>query len=247
MSSIRRRDVIAGSALLLVGSKLAHGELIAGQLPWHPGSTSPPHPVRPGSWQFFSAAEAQVVEALADRIIPPDPQTFGGKEAGCAVFIDRQLAGPYGHREGLYVSGPFQPGSKQQGPQSAQTPRQLYRGGLAELDRYCRSGQAHASTGKGFAELAPDQQDPILKALEQGSVHFDTLDAQSFFEQLLKDVQQGFFADPIYGGNRDMCSWKMIGFPGARYDYSDWVGRHNERYPLPPVSIAGRADWNPSR
>ena len=50
----------------------------------------------------------------------------------------------------------------------------------------------------------------------------------------------GFFADPIYGGNRDMCAWKMIGFPGARYDYRDWVGRHNERYPHPPVSIGGR-------
>ncbi|MBV9727128.1 MAG: gluconate 2-dehydrogenase subunit 3 family protein, partial [Gammaproteobacteria bacterium] len=48
-----------------------------------------------------------------------------------------------------------------------------------------------------------------------------------------------------YGGNRDMCSWKMIGFPGARYDYRDWVGRHNERYPYPPVSIAGRPDWTP--
>ena len=44
-----------------------------------------------------------------------------------------------------------------------------------------------------------------------------------------------------------MCSWKMIGFPGARYDYSDWVGRHNERYPFPPVSIAGRDDWNPHK
>ena len=52
---------------------------------------------------------------------------------------------------------------------------------------------------------------------------------------------EGFFADPIYGGNRDMAGWKMIGFPGARYDYRDWVSRHNERYPYPPVSIQGRA------
>ena len=60
---------------------------------------------------------------------------------------------------------------------------------------------------------------------------------------LLKDMQQGFFADPIYGGNRDMCAWKMIGFPGARYNYLDWIERHNERFPLPPVSILGRSDW----
>jgi gluconate 2-dehydrogenase gamma chain len=60
-------------------------------------------------------------------------------------------------------------------------------------------------------------------------------------------MQQGFFSDPIYGGNRDMCAWKMIGFPGTRYDYREWVGRHNERYPYPPVSIAGRPDWTPNK
>lgn len=245
MSSMRRRDVVTGSALLLVGSKLARGAVIAGHLPWHPDSAAPPPPVQPGAWRFFTPAEVEAVEALADRIIPPDPQTFGGKDAGCALFIDRQLAGPYGRREGLYVSGPFRSGTQQQGPQSPQTPAELYRTGLAALDRYCRSGQAPRTTG--FAQLTPIQQDTILAALENGALRFDAVNAQTFFEQLLKDVQQGFFADPLYGGNRDMCSWKMIGFPGARYDYTDWVGRHNERYPHPPVSIAGRPDWNHSR
>lgn len=248
MSGIRRRDVLAGSALLLVGNKLAQGEVIAGHLPWHPGANAAPEPAQPGSWRFFKPAEAEAVEAIADRFIPPDPQTFGGKEAGCAVFIDRQLAGPYGRREGLYLSGPFRAGTQQQGPQSPQNPGQLYRAGLAALDEYCRSGrEAHTSPGKAFAQLTADQQDGILNGLESGAVHFEALDARTFFEQVLKDVQEGFFADPIYGGNRDMCAWKMIGFPGARYDYSDWVGRHNERYPLPPVSIAGRPDWNPPR
>src|SRR5262249_25487719 len=149
--------------------------------------------------------------------------------AGCAVYVDRQLAGPYGRREGLYVSGPFHPGSKEQGPQSALTPSQLYRSGLDSLDRYCRSGQSGGSA-KAFAELTAAEQDAVLEGLESSRIHFEGVDAKAFFEQLLKDVQQGFFADPIYGGNRDMCSWKMIGFPGARYDYTDWVGRHNERY-----------------
>ena len=30
---------------------------------------------------------------------------------------------------------------------------------------------------------------------------------------------------------------------GTRYDYRDWVDRHNEAYPLPPVAITGRSDW----
>ena len=32
---------------------------------------------------------------------------------------------------------------------------------------------------------------------------------------------EGYFADPIYGGNRDMAGWKLVGFPGVRYDYRD--------------------------
>lgn len=37
----------------------------------------------------------------------------------------------------------------------------------------------------------------------------------------------------------------MIGFPGAYYDYREWVGRHNERSPHPPVGISGRPEWTP--
>jgi gluconate 2-dehydrogenase gamma chain len=191
---------------------------------------------------FFTEAEARAVEALADRFIPPDARTPGGKDAGCAVFIDRQLAGPYGRREGWYTVGPFDKGMKEQGPQTSQTPADLYRVGLGALDRYCHTPEGG---GKPFAAMEAARQDDILHRLESGSLKLEGVDAATFFEQVLKDVQQGFFADPIYGGNRDMCSWKMIGFPGARYDYTDWVLRHNERYPYPPVSIAGRSAWNP--
>jgi len=61
----------------------------------------------------------------------------------------------------------------------------------------------------------------------------------AFFEQILNNTREGFLSDPVYGGNRGMVGWQMIGFPGARYDYRDWVERHNERYPLPPVGIGG--------
>jgi gluconate 2-dehydrogenase gamma chain len=36
-----------------------------------------------------------------------------------------------------------------------------------------------------------------------------------------------------------MGSWKMIGFPGARADYMDWVDQPGKTYPLGPVSISG--------
>jgi gluconate 2-dehydrogenase gamma chain len=238
---LRRRDLLASAAVFL-GATAARAAIISGTLPWEPNAGDPPDVVRPGPWQFFTAQEAAAVEAMVDRIIPPDPNTSGGKDAGCAVFIDRQLAGPYGRREGLYTGRPFLNGTKQQGSQSADGPAVQYRKALAELDRYCRANRGN----KGFADLADADKDEVLSGLEGGTIKFADTDAQSFFETFLKDVQEGFFADPLYGGNRDMVAWKMIGFPGARYDYRDWVTRHNERYPLPPVSILGRPEWTPA-
>jgi gluconate 2-dehydrogenase gamma chain len=179
------------------------------------------------------------MEALADCIIPPDAETPGGKDAGCAVFVDRQLAGPYGKREGLYVRPPFQVGTKSQGSQSEKGPAQHYREALAALDSSCKAKYS----GKSFADLPVADKDEVLRELEKGDFKLEGVDGQSFFEQAVKDVQMGFFADPIYGGNRDMVAWKMIGYPGARYNYLDWVSRHNERFPLPPVGITGSAQW----
>jgi gluconate 2-dehydrogenase gamma chain len=151
------------------------------------------------------------------------------------------LKGPYGSSDGLYKLGPYTKGTKQQGPQSAQTPAELYRKGLASLDKHCTA----SFDGKRFAQLSAEQQDDVLKKIEAGEVKFDGVDAQGFFDALLKDVPEGFFSDPIHGGNRNMVGWSMIGFPGIRYDYRDWVHRHNERYPYPPVAITGRTDWTP--
>jgi hypothetical protein len=98
MTDLRRRDLLVGTALVIVGEKVARGSIISGHLPWAPVAESHPAPPTADSWLFFTNAEAAMVESIADRIIPPDPQTPGGKDAGCAAFIDRQLAGPYGQR-----------------------------------------------------------------------------------------------------------------------------------------------------
>ena len=238
---VSRRHLLASTAFWLVGSLSARAAVIANHLPWAPNAGSPPVPVKPGPWLFFTGPEGRAVEAIADRIIPSDPQTPGGKDAGCAVFIDRQMAGPYGRQDGLYARPPFLKGTPQQGLQSEAGPAQQYREGLAALDRYCRSRYSNMA----FADLADSDKDEILSGLEHGKVKLEGTDGTAFFEQMITDVKEGFFADPIYGGNRDMVGWRMIGYPGARYNYLDWVHRHNERFPLPPVSIAGRADWTP--
>ena len=239
-----RRTFLVSAAVWFTGTtSLTRASVIRDHMPWSPFPSSPPEFERPGPWQFFTSDEARAMEAIVDRIIPPDPETPGGRDAGCAVFIDRQLKGPYGSSAGLYKLGPFTKGTKEQGPQSALTPAELYRKSLAALDQYCKANAG----GKSFEQLSAEQQNDTLKKIESGEIKFDGVDAQAFFSTLLKDVPEGFFSDPIHGGNRDMVGWKMIGFPGIRYDYRDWIGRHNERYPHPPVSIIGRADWTPHK
>ena len=214
---INRRRFLVSSAIWFVGTtSLTHASLIRDHMPWSPFPLSAPEFERPGPWQFFTADEARAMEAIVDRIIPPDPDSPGGKDAGCATFIDRQLKGPYGSAAGLYRLGPYTKGTKEQGPQSPQTPAELYRKALAALDKYCKANRA----GKSFDQFSAEQQDNTLKGLESGEIKLDGVNAQGFFDALLKDVPEGFFSDPIHG----------VQSRNGRLE-DDWVSRHSLRLP----------------
>jgi gluconate 2-dehydrogenase gamma chain len=228
---LRRRDVLAGGTAMVALAPRAEAQSFAAAN--RQPATAPPVAPRPGPWRFFTDEEGRAVEAIVDRLIPPDPETPGGKQAGCAFFIDRQLAGPYGRAEGLYMEGPFQEGTKTQGDQSHRTPGELYRDALSALTAYCHDRMG----GRHFEALSPEEQDELLKQMEARKLRLGDVDAGAFFEQILENTKEGFFADPVYGGNRDMAGWKMIGFPGARYDHRSWVELHNTPYNLPPVAI----------
>jgi gluconate 2-dehydrogenase gamma chain len=236
----RRSLLVSTAALLVAGTTAGRARTLSGGMPWEPGEATPPAMVRPGPWMFFTSDEAALVEAAVDRLIPPDDRGPGGKDAGCAVFIDRQLAGPYGRGAGLYLKPPFMPGAATQGYQMPDAPAARYRAGLKAMADYIKT----TFSGKSFGELAPADQDKVLAGLESGSIALGDVKSTELFALLLANTKEGFFADPVYGGNRDMAGWKLVGFPGARYDYRDWVERHNEVYPLPPVSIMGRSDWS---
>ena len=122
--------------------------------------------------------------------------------------------------------------------QTARTPAQLYRAGISGVDAYVMK-----SDGKAFAQLSSGEQDELLSGLEKGEVKLEGVNGKTFFGLLLQNTIEGYLSDPIYGGNRDMTAWKLIGFPGARYDYRDWVDKHNQRFPLPPVGLKGRPEW----
>jgi gluconate 2-dehydrogenase gamma chain len=69
---------------------------------------------------------------------------------------------------------------------------------------------------------------------------FDGFDSKQFFNALLTINMEGFFSDPIYGGNRNKASWRMLGFPGLPGVYAEKVDEYRDkRYPMTePLSIA---------
>lgn len=241
---VSRRNLL--TAGLAIGSSVAltstaEAKSISGEMPWEPGVANAPTEISPGPYQFFTGDEVTFIDAAVSRLIPKDDLGPGAKEAGATVFLDRQLAGSYGSAARWYMQGPWSRGSSTQGYQSRLTPAQLYRAGIKAVDDYCRDTQS----GKTFAQLAPDKQDEILSALEKGKAKLKGVDAGAFFAMLLQNTVEGFFSDPIYGGNRNMVGWKLIGFPGARYDYRPYVNKHGQRLNLPPVGIKGRPGWTP--
>lgn len=236
---MQRRDFLSSALALAAASTLpvARGEVISGGQPWEPGVASlPPLPqVRQGGLAFFNQHEFQTAEAIADRLIPADDLSIGGKDAGCATFIDRQLAGDYGKGTTLYRLGRFVKGTFEQGTQSPLTPAERWRKGLVVMDGYC-----NAKFGKPFVQLEGGQQDDVLRSFESNEVavgsDFDN-GAKEIFEQVLANVREGFLADPIYGGNKDMASWKMLGFPGARYDFRDVIAKKGQKLKIIPTSL----------
>ncbi len=186
--------------------------------------------------QFFTRAEWRFVNAWVDRLIPPDATGPGAIEAGVPGFIDLQLAGPYGAGAYWYMSGPFHPDAPATlGYQHPHTPRALYRQAIAGLDADVR--RRH---GKAFAALSPDARDAYLKLVEADGVGLEGVSASAFFDLAWRNTREGYFSDPIHGGNRGMAAWRMVGFPGARADFTARMDKPGAPYPRGPVSIGGR-------
>jgi gluconate 2-dehydrogenase gamma chain len=184
------------------------------------------------AWRFFNGNEVRAVEAAVARIIPTDDTGPGAREASVASFIDLQLAGAWGDGAQLYRHPPFLPGTPQQGYQLAFTPAEMFRLGFAKLDESARKADSVA-----FADLTAQQQDELLALAEQGKLDFGPLPSAVFFGALLDIVMEGFFSDPIYGGNREKIGWKLVGFPGVHASYANDIERHGVAWTRPSASI----------
>ncbi|KOC89376.1 gluconate 2-dehydrogenase subunit 3 family protein [Winslowiella iniecta] len=233
---MKRRQFLQSFAAIGLATSLpaTNAAEVSGGQPWEPGKIfTPPPPPKKGGLQYLTAHEFATVGAIAERFIPADEMSISGKEAGCATFIDRQLAGDYGNAVTVYRLGRFVKGTPEQGPQSPLTPAQRYRQGLAALDVATQK-----QFGKNFVDLDGDQQDKLLHAMEADQLDLGPqVETKVLFELLLQNVREGFLSDPLYGGNKDMASWKMIGFPGARYDFRDLLSKKGQKLNIIPTSL----------
>ncbi|MDQ6645759.1 MAG: gluconate 2-dehydrogenase subunit 3 family protein [Pseudomonadota bacterium] len=184
---------------------------------------------------FLSAQELAFVDAATRRLIPDEEDGLGAGGAHVAAFIDRQLAGPYGRAERWYMQGPWADGIPQQGYQLKLTPAELYRAAIHDVNAWCQQQQARA-----FVSMAGDDQDHVLHGMESGDIELAQVPAKAYFQMLWENTVEGFLADPMYGGNYGFAGWKLIGFPGPRYNYVNDIEQYGKPYTMPTVGILGR-------
>ena len=185
------------------------------------------------AYGYLLEPEARFLDAAVARLIPADDLGPGAKEAGVTYYIDQQLVSVWGSHGRNYRAGPWLEGTPQQGFQSRLTPREIYRAAIRDTNAYC--GKQY---GKNFEFLTPAQHDEVLHGLEVGKIALPSVSSKLFFELLMRNTEEGFFADPMYGGNRDKVGWKLIGFPGiAASVYAERVADQNTPYRAEPISI----------
>ena len=184
--------------------------------------------------RFFDPQQRATIEAAMARIIPTD-DTPGAREAGTIDFVDRYLSGIgfiYAKPDGSGFE-PLEGRRAEAWQQRIDILRDCYRSGIESLDR-----TAQQRFGAAFVELSGEDQDTVLHALEGSEEREEEREVErarmqlygapvevalqqtsaetelGFVPLLALHTRQGFYADPIYGGNRDRVGWELIGFPG---------------------------------
>ena len=152
--------------------------------------------------RFFTAEEARVVAAACERIFPSDATGPGATEAGVVIYIDRQLAGPYGADKNRYSKGPWRESYPEHGYQGKENPRDTYREGIRGLGN--------------FAGLSVAEQTKKLTSIEK----------THFFALLRAHTIEGMFSDPMHGGNAGLIGWQLIGFPGPQMSHRNEIDKH---------------------
>ena len=232
-TNVPRRSFLkgAGAAGTLAATALtgALPRLAEAQAAPAPAPAPPPEPML-----TLNATEQAFLSAVYDTIIPADALSPSGTDCGLVTYIDRQLAGAWGGGARMYRAGPFIPSKPEYGYQLPLSPREYFAAGIKATNAWTTK-----TYGREFDRLSPADRTAALTAMEQSRAEFEGLDAKPFFEALLQSAMEGFFADPIYGGNRNKVAWRMVGYPGLP---ATWAGKaleyRGKKVTIEPQSIA---------
>jgi gluconate 2-dehydrogenase gamma chain len=182
--------------------------------------TAPALTVNPAeALMFFTTEQYKLTQAAAERIYPKDENGPGAMELNAAIYIDHQLAGAWGINAKEYMSGPFYEAEETQGSQTRILRKDLFLLGLKALDSY--SGKKFDAK---FVDLEAEQQDQVLSDFsEDKAPRISTVRSSNFFSLLRTLTIEGVYADPLYGGNKNMEGWAMRKYPGSRMSYTQEI------------------------
>ena len=142
--------------------------------------------------ETLTAAEAEVLEAICDCLIPSDESGPGAKEARAAHYIDRSLASHNSDSRACYLQS------------------------LTALNE-----QSQKNYGANFEHIARDKQEALIEALQNDQIPGCSPSSRGFFALVRDHTIDGTFCDPYYGGNRDFIGWDMLQYPGIRLSASE--------------------------
>lgn len=189
---------------------------------------------------FFSRKEDfDILSAATESIFPEDDQGPGAIELGVPYFIDKQLAGSWGTNAKEYMRDPFMQNKQvheyqhmdgdqdKSGPNTstkAPTPTPRYQSRLNRADVFIHGLRkidqvSDDKFSNKFINIKEDERIEVLQAFENGEIDMKGVAAVTFFNLLLQTTIEGVYADPLYGGNKNMMGWKMKEYPGPRMAY----------------------------
>jgi len=230
-NDVPRRSFLKGAAAGALAATAVTGALPRSS---EAQTAAPAPPPQAEPLLTLTATEAEFLSAAYDTIVPADQLSPSGTDCGLVTYIDRQLAGAWGNGARMYRNGPFLPTKPEYGYQLSLTPREFFAAGIKAANAWTTK-----TYGKEFDRLAPQDRVAALTAMEQGKAEFAGFDSKQFFEAVLQSAMEGFFADPMYGGNRNKVSWRMVGYPGLP---ATWASKaleyRGKKVSIEPQSIA---------
>ncbi len=147
------------------------------------------HPSEPKPVEASKGFDTATLGAVCDRLLPGKPGVLPtASEAGVGDFVVRELEAPMFSKVKPFVAA-----------------------GLGHL-----TAEAEKAKGKPFAELAPADQDELLRRFQTGDVAVPDFSAARWFELVLTFALEGWLGPPSHGANKDGKTWDALGIQWPR-------------------------------